>query len=1841
MNKKILSLVILFLISMNIFSQHTKKDYDDQWTKVQEFMGKSLPQSAIKETEAILNKATTEKKTSQIIKAYIYLDVLQKEIDRDTENGITQKLEELITKTNKPEEHVLIHSILASEYYKIYRQDRWNINQRTNLSNSIPADIKEWTANIFVDKIYDHLEASVKDKKLLEQSTTSIYEDIIQLGVDSRVYQPTLYDFIMCRAIEIAKNLNEIGNDGFDLTATGVNAEQLLLPAQEYIKLKINDTKKYAIFNYYQDYLANLLERKLIGSIILIELDKYDFIDNKVYSLDDDKKTEALYTYESTYNKNETTAEIIEKIVSKELIDYNWQYTDRNTHHIDVDIKQRRQKAYDWIQKGLKQYPNYKRINILKEKLQELEYPSLSIEGKSMYYSSEDIILNIKHKNNQAVRKEKAIVLYKDNNGVKTLVKTYPVNYTSKNTFNEEEIKLELGKLPYGKYYLQSKSDVDKPNSSNKYTFSISDLMTFYRSSAENEYEIFVVNRKNGKPVSDAEIIIYESKNEKRAPNTKIIDRVTTNNDGVAIYKDRTTNNRKYEKGIYAVHSGNDIALTDTRLYDSYGSYNYTRENDKENLAISIFSDRTIYRPGQTLYFKTVILDKDSRAISNKKQTVKLYNPHREVIAEKKLRTNEYGSFAGEFIIPKSGLLGSYYIQLEEGNPYYISVEEYKRPTFEVKFDKIDGTFSFGDKITLKGYVKTFSGISLQNTEVRYNISREAFSFWRWKSGGGSHFEDGTVKTKEDGSFEIAFTPTPSDDNNLLKRNIYSFNIDATVTDLNGETQTGSYSIAVGNVSMVLEMEIPNQIEKSQELKIEIAAKNLDGKDIENHGSYQIFTVDQKDSIQTQVAEGKFKTGLQEELTKTIKKLSSGKHRIIIKAKDDKGREITDESDFILFSYSDKKPPYETDSWLVRKNTKFRADKPAEVIFGSSRKNIFVLYQVYNNQQVFDRKFIEFSYENKTFKLNYDPKYGEEVYMSLTSIIDGKLITENILISLEEEIKDTELKIKASVFRDKLRPGQEEIWTLSVSNKDSQPALAEVLASMYDTSLDKIRPYIKWTLQRPYIYKEQINPFWYRQTDIRNQKYIFPLDYKVPDFTYSSFDFDRLVLFSKGISNIDEVIVMGYANTRSTVFTGAIKGLSSPTLAKQEAPLSAENAVLDEVVVVREKEEATNKESQVRQNFNETAFFYPQLRTNEQGETLISFTVPESNTTWRFRAIAHDKEGKVGELEKMVITRKELMVTPNMPRFIRQGDKTSISTKISNLSENTINGEVKIEFFNPLDESIVLLHIENISQTFSIAKDASSSASWTFDVPNNIEILGVRIVAESESFSDGEQHALAVLPNRMLVTETMPVDVTQKGEQVYSMDKLMNNKSSSIVNERLTFEFTSNPAWYAVQALPTMSNPTNENTISWFASYFVNTLGNSLMKQYPKVANMIKAWKTEGGDKETLVSKLNQNEDLKIILLEETPWVLDAKNETEQMERLSLLFDLNNTQQLTSTALEKLQELQLEEGAWSWYKGMYPRRDITQYLLFGFATLQRIGMVEYPENVRIMQMNALKYVDQQIIKDFENLKKNNKEWEKIKSISISQLEYLYIRAMYRDIPISQEAREAERFYTNVICQNWTKLSLYEKSLLAVLAKELGNTTLANSITKSIREYAVNDKEKGMYWPNNKNRVFLSMSAVCSHIFVMEALIANGATKEEIAQMKRWLIKQKQTQVWENTNATIHAISILLQDNEDWFSSNAVSSIKVGKQSIKMDNKAVGTGYIKTSWTTSDIKNEMGKVSIISENNQPAYGALYWQYYEDLDKITKQEGSLNINKELYKEIITKDGNKRGYINSANC
>jgi hypothetical protein len=614
--------------------------------------------------------------------------------------------------------------------------------------------------------------------------------------------------------------------------------------------------------------------------------------------------------------------------------------------------------------------------------------------------------------------------------------------------------------------------------------------------------------------------------------------------------------------------------------------------------------------------------------------------------------------------------------------------------------------------------------------------------------------------------------------------------------------------------------------------------------------------------------------------------------------------------------------------------------------------------------------------------------------------------------------------------------------------------------------------------------------------------------------------------------------------------------------------------------------------------------------------------VPESNTTWKLQAIAHTQEMKYGVMTRDIVTAKPLMVAPNLPRFLRQGDKATLSAQILNPKEKEINGYARIELFDPATDKPIVTP-DNARQPFTLPANGQGVVQWTVHAPAGVSLAGVRITAETEEGSDGEQHLIPVLSNRILITESTPFYLLHEGERRIDITPSKADRQSF----RLTLEVSGNPVWYAVQALPALTAPDNDNILSRFASYYGNTLASYIAASHPGIQKVIDQWAATGGDASTLLSNLERNEELKQILLEETPWVLEAAGETEQKQRLSLLFDLNRAGNRRETALRRLLDEQTAEGGWSWFKGFYPDRDITLSILQGMSRLVQMNAVEYGREEKEMQIRALRYLDQSIQKDYESLKKHDKDWEKAIP-SIGQVEYLCVRSRYRDIPEPAEAREAIRFFTGRTEKGWNDLSLYGKGMAALLMHRNGNRETATAILAWLRKTATTTEEQGMFWANNRRGTSFYVSPVDVHCLLLSAFAELSPDTQETDRLKQWLLNQKRTQNWETVPSTLNAIYALLLTGSDWPAEKNAVTVRYGGQTYDTSGGEAGTGYLKKVFdgTASAPYLTVGK-----KGDAPAWGAVYNQYFTPVNQVEASKGVLNVEKKLFVE--TNSGTER--------
>lgn len=1470
------------------------------------------------------------------------------------------------------------------------------------------------------------------------------------------------------------------------------------------------------------------------------------------------------------------------------------------------------------VREGIAGYPRYEGINQLKNIEKEILNASLSLEIATAYPGEQQSV-KVNYKNLIGI----TLQLYKVNLPVTSAVlQNRTTHFESKyaRLQREEHFSLKpttdylnidttltIQAPQAGIYFLKAVPD-GKKGVSDGTLMNVTALKTIYRPLPDGTLELVVVDAVSGQPVSEAEVTIYTEKGGGYSPQQ------TYQADKQGTLKLDFLNSNKY---WYNAHTATDNAMPILNLWKN--DYYYKESKKKE--VLQLFTDRSIYRPGQTVYVSGLAyeMEKDStRVLADKKYTVSLYDANNNETGKVEVWTNGFGSFSGQFVLPSPCLTGYFSLRAADTSVSF-KVEEYKRPTFDVTFEPVKVEYQVGDSIEVAGMAKTFAGAPVQNARVHYNISRSYAWFWRFMGRGSARWE-GEAMTDADGKFTVPVHFEIDSDRRESPLWYYTYNIQADVTDGAGETQQANLSLPLGSTSMVLNMDnLPDNLVKEKKLEIKLTAMNLSGEPVDTLVTYQVVEMEkQKDG---QEKEGrKVLTGTVEAnksfIPEAIYALPSGNYRLKLSAKDTQGRECTASKNFLLFSLNDKRPPFVITDWFYQDGLEFDAASPATIYIGSSEKNVYLLYDVFAGNKRLESKRIQLSDSVISFRFPYKKEYGDGILVSMAFVKDGRLYSHNARIM--KPAPEKKLQLKWTTFRDKLRPGQQEEWKLTVLYPDGRPAEAEMLATMYDASLDKIYSAHKLDFGVDF---HCVVPLTYWNTSYMRNAYLY-VDFPLKRFRAVPLEYSELIIPSTGRM---EAVVVGYGggSPRATL-TGALKirGRSAANAVMNQEAVT--DMVLQEEMVetsAQEKAEMGSSEElaetgdiQIRENFAETAFFYPQLRTNETGEVSISFVLPESLTRWKFMGLAHTQNVDYGKIEATATASKEFMLQPNMPRFVRVGDKANIAASLMNLSDKGVKGTVRMELFNPETEKVFYSQ----KQKFDMKGGETGHVNFAFEVSDKYAVMACRMVADGDTFSDGEQRYIPVLTDKQWVTETVPLNVNGEGVHTFSLENLFNKHSKTASEQRLTVEFTAHPAWYAVQALPVVANPQNEDALSWATAYYAHSLAACIVKENPRIKQVFDSWKAQGGTKETFMSNLQKNQELKNILLAETPWLTEATNEAEQKQRIATLFDLNTMNSGLAVSVEKLRELQNGDGAWSWYKGMQGSRYVTTQVMEMLVRLNALTPQDADSRMQPMIQKGFEYLGKQAAEEYKSMKEAEKKGAVGIRPSEQVLRYLYICALDGKAPVDEKVN---RYFIDKLSGEGKELTIYGKALGAIILQQAGKVAEAKLFMQSLMEYSVVTDEMGRYFDTPKARYSWFSYKIPTEVAAMEAIQRITKDTKAIDEMKRWLLKQKQTQTWETPIATADAVYVLMATGtSDLLANTGGVEITLGKEVIRTPaDDAIG--YIKKTMS-GDVMN-IKKIRVDKEGAGMGWGAVYAQYLESMDQISGQGNGLSVSRQLYK------------------
>jgi len=1922
--------------------------YEKEWAKVDSLKNKGLNRSALAVVEGIYKKAKEQDNSPQVAKAIINRVALQSQYEEEAYIRAIDSLKIEIASAGYPLKPVL-HSITADIYWNYYQQNRWRFYNRTETQSFDNADIRTWDLKKLLNEIITNHQMALAPSDSLKRTLLKTFEPIIiNEQKETRILRPTLYDFLAHRAVDFYINSESSltqPNYAFE-----IDNAQYFSSASDFSSLPIA-TKDSLSLKYYgltilQDLTAFHLTDKRPAALVDVELKRLLFVNNNsVVENKDSLYYYALRTLYKIYKKQGCSTDIAHAIANYYNLQAN-KYVPLNGE----ENRWHKKMAVAICDSAIQQFPD-------EVGTQHCNYLKSTIIAKAYNLITDDVaepnqpfkaLLNVKNVDSLFFRvieidDEKYYKMTRNTYGeelIKKLVGIDPVKEWSIQIKNDHDyqnhaLEIKLPALNYGHYVVLAGSEKSFSTKKHAVSYSslwVSDISYLSRQTPDGSYDFTVLNRKTGEPLSGVKASIYEEKYNYILREYEFRRKATyyTNKDG--FFHVEGVNDYRYFR--VAFNKGDDNYTTGNNFYQYRN-----REDTKRRVRTHFFTDRAIYRPGQTIYFKGIMIEagprgEDPKIKTNYKSTVVLYDVNYQKVADLTLTTNEYGTFSGTFTAPTSALNGQMHIQDAYGSVYF-SVEEYKRPRFEVNFQPIKESYKLNETVKVQGLAKAFAGSLIDGAQVKYRVIRNAnfpsWCYYRWgyyPSSPQMEINHGETTTNELGEFDVEFMAIPDKSVASKYRPTYTYTIYADVTDINGETHSTQQYVWVGYSSLVLNVNMATQLNTLSQDTFKISTTNLSGEKTPASGSINIYSLkspeklyrarkwarpDQflmskkahdtqftKDTYDDEMNQYKweksqkvftheFNTKISDELLlKERKNFKPGFYVMEAIAKDKDGEDVKQEIYFTVFNENSTKAPINQYSWFHVLNPKAQPGDTVEILVASAASKVNVLFETEHQDKSVKKEWFSLSNEMKKVRIPIEEKHRGNLSLHFTFVKDNRSYTYDPTIYVDYANK--KLDIEFETFRNKLLPGQEEEWKIKMKGPNGEKVAAEMLATMYDASLDEFRPnnwYFnlynsyygrlnwqgyqsftttysqqysdEWNVYEPYLPRiyDVLNWFgFYYYRGFRNDYYAA----RGSKAMGGSFDYDEFAAMDgefaeeEVMNEMSDLKATEKSKDKSDVMKVAGK-LSQQGVALPMAA-NAETTTLSLVDSKNQDNRSRNGREglghvKARSNFNETAFFFPHLRTNENGEVIIKFTIPESLTKWKFMSVSHTKDLKFGHLIEEVVTQKELMVVPNAPRFFREGDKMTFSAKISNLSEKPMSGVAQLFFFDaitmkPLDAKFIK---GNTQRNFEAKKGQSTTVDWNISIPEGMQAVTYKIVAKAGKYTDGEEMAVPVLTNRMLVTESMPLPIRGNQTKTFNFKKLLNSSPSgrlggatTLKHHKLTLEFTSNPAWYAVQAMPYMMEYPYECSEQVFTRYYANSIASHIANSSPKIKAVFDSWKNS--NPEAFLSNLEKNQELKSLILEETPWVLDAQDESERKKRVGLLFDMNRMSNELGRAFSKLEKAQSANGGWPWFPGMEESRFITQHVVTGFGHLDHLGVKEVRTNTRTWNMlsKAVKYLDARIKDDYDWLVKHKVDLDK-NHLTSTQIQYLYARSYFKDIPVASRNQKAFNYYLNQTKKYWLDNNRYMQGMIALAQHRYEVKTVPMDIIRSLKENALFSDEMGMYWKENYEGYYWYQAPIESQALLIEAFDEVANDQKSVEEMKIWLLKSKQTQDWKTTKATVEACYALLLRGTDLLASDQLVMVQLGDMIVdpkKMPDYSgsdgenvkveAGTGYFKTSWSKKEIKPEWGKVKVTKKDDGVAWGALYWQYFEQLDKITPHETPLKLNKKLFIEKIGDSG-----------
>ncbi len=1872
----LIAILSVFLFLNTALPQKADDNFKQEWSKVEKYTNSGLPKSALKIVDIIYLKAKQQQNETQIIKTLIYKISLKSTFEEDYRVKSITSLEVELQTADEPEKS-LLYSLLGQLYQGYFDNNKYKILPRTQTLNFNESDIRTWDAMKFQRKIQNYYFASVSQKEITANIPLERFKAILSSDDKKMTFnlRPTLYDLLAQRAINWFSSsdasqfsFTRLQFDSIQL-APAVRFASILLPEKQGVVMQV--------LSLYQQLLRLHLNDRNVSALIDIDLKRLAFVKNhlpknKIYNLAYRRTLEELL---KQHHNNSISVRIAYVLASNYL-------KTANEYSLNINKKDRfdLNTAENICKKAISNFPKSQFANgcrnILQKinsisfdfKIQEVSMPNRAFlaritfkNTKKLYFKVVESDFDLNSHNYQA-RKQKMQKL-SQKNGKLTFIQLLPRTYDHR----QHSAEIMFKGLRAGHYVIFASDNRFFSDTATLiyHDIQISNLSYLVKNNANGgSINLYVRNRNSGKAVADALVEVYIQKynNRWRKYASKLSATYHTDNNGFL-----NIPYAKFQPGTYLLF---DISKAGNRCYYS-NTYDFYRNNEpKEITSTYFFTDRAIYRPGQIVYFKGIRVKQladNAEVVKNKNVKVRLLDANYKNVGELNLRTNDFGSFEGSFVLPTGKLNGRFTLRDEKGSVSF-KVEEYKRPDFKVTIDTLKGKYLLNNLVVIYGKANDYTGSALTGAKVSYRVTRKQFfitPYYRYFPMPGYQKEieisSGNIVTGNDGSFSFGFKAIG---NNLSGSNYYRFTVYVDVTDITGEVQSAQSVVTIGKTPFVISINSPSIIDREQSSGFHITAKNLSGKTVTIKAVLSLWRLTPPQRILNHrlwpksdtilIPKSEFINNFPHEvygnddnknkwprfkiLSKNIsiegndyfsknelRKLKPGEYVVRVKSISAKGDTVSQEQFVSLFSEKSKTIPVHSPLWYAFSKTKAEPGQNIKVFLGSAAKNTYVLFEVFNGDKPVTNRWIKLNRKLQTIKIPVLENYRGNFTVFLTAIRYNRSYTVSQTIVVP--FTNKKLNITLETKRNYLTPGKKEKWLVNITGANGTKVTAELLAGMYDASLDQFATN-RWTLQL-FHHKKQLRDWKSGTFSLIGSSLLFSPKqryYPAPSVNYPSINW-----FNYRFSSRNYLYgVMTVADNEEIL---PLKEKSVPAPKKETDKATLE--MPEKTILPTEQQKPKAIETVYRTNFNETAFFYPQLRTDSLGNVSFVFTTPDALTEWKLMLLAHTRDLKTGTLIRNIKAQKKLMIIPNKPRFVRADDVLDFTAKVINFTDKNFDVRVNIEFFDPANllKQRIVENAQTQSQHLTLEAGKSKAVSWKIHIPQGIDLLAYRIKAISESFTDGVEDLLPVLPDKMLVTETLPMNIKGHSTKTFKFTKLINAgkniQAEAVDNYRYTVEFTSHPVWYGVQALPYLAKPRYESAQNIFNRYYANRIASGIVTKYPQIKSVLESWKLASPD--AFLSNLKKNQELKNVLLDATPWVLEAETESEQKRRIALLFDINNLSNSLDKSLQKIKQLQLPSGAWPWFKGMRDDRFATLSIVKGFARLREMSFYSSNNNnTRKILKKAVYYLDKKINEDYAKLKKQNVSLKK-KHIGSLQTLYLYARTAFLDaFPLKDSDKKAFDYYVSQAKRYWLTQNDYLQASTAIVMNRLNYRNEAEAIIRSLSERAIENNELGMYW-RIKSGWNWYQAPVETEVMIMDAYDEVMHDKKSLEKMKIWLLKNKQTRHWKTPSATVDAVYGLLMKGSDWLAETKAVDVQVGKISLAANTKVqAGTGYLLKSWMHSEITPAMGTIIVKNPNSSIAWGAAYYQYFEKLDKIREHQSPLQIQKNIFVEKLTAQG-----------